>query len=147
MTKVLVVDENPINTELAIEILGIQGFIAEGAQNGTEVIKKIEKEIYDLILTEIGIPGMDGIEVRKIIKSKSQYKHVPVIALTAHAMKGDRERILGAGFDDYIPKPIDLHDFKKKMEKYRQYHEKVRIAQSVPLVNLPTASSCEASLC
>ncbi|MDP2841156.1 MAG: response regulator, partial [Candidatus Methanoperedens sp.] len=99
MTKALVVDGDQLNLELELEILDAAGFTAEGAQDGAEVIKKIDTEIYDLILTEIRLYGMDGIELRKIIKSKPVYKRVPVIALTAYAMKGDKERFLSAGFD------------------------------------------------
>lgn len=78
-----------------------------------------EKEVYDLILMDIALPQMDGVEVTKIIKSMPRYKNVPVIALTAYAMKGDRERFLEAGFEDYIAKPIEIDEFIKKIEKYK----------------------------
>lgn len=123
MTKALMVDGDQLNLELELEMLDAAGFTAEGAQDGEEVIKKIDTEIYDLILTEIRLYGMDGIELRKIIKSKPVYKRVPVIALTAYAMKGDKERFLSAGFDDYISKPIDVHDFMKRVEKYKNVPE------------------------
>ncbi len=77
MTKVLVVDGNPLNMELALEILGARGFTADGAMDGVEAIK-----------------------IRKLIKSKPLYKHVPVIALTACAMEGNKERLLAEGFND-----------------------------------------------
>lgn len=123
MTKALMVDGDQLNLELELEMLDAAGFTAEGAQDGAEVIKKIDTEIYDLILTEIRLYGMDGIELRKIIKSKPVYNRVPVIALTAYAMKGDKERFLSAGFDDYISKPIDVHDFMKRVEKYKNVPE------------------------
>jgi CheY-like chemotaxis protein len=68
---------------------------------------------------DIELPGMDGVAAAKEIKSKPAYKNTPVIALTAYAMKGDRERFLEAGFNDYISKPIDVDDFMRRMEKYR----------------------------
>lgn len=118
--KVLVVDSNHINMELTLEILNTMGFTAEGTENGKEAIKKAEKETYDLILTEIMLLGVNGFEMRKIIKSKPVNKRVPIIAITAQAMKGDKERFLGAGFDDYISKPLDVLDFMKRMEKYKK---------------------------
>lgn len=120
MTKVLVVDDTPSNKELVLEILNGEGFAAHGAQDGAEAIKMTEKELYDLILMDLRLPGTDGIEVTRAIKSNRAYKDVPVIALTAHAMKGDKERILNEGcFDDYMSKPIDLPEFINRMEKYR----------------------------
>jgi len=119
MTRALVVEDNPLNMELELELLKAKGFKAEGVVNGEEAIKKTEKGIYDLILMDIELPGMDGMAVTKIIKSKPHYKNVPVIAITAYAMKGDKERFLAAGFEDYIPKPIDVPDFIKRMDKYR----------------------------
>lgn len=117
--KVLVVEDDPLSMELVLEILKEQGLAAEGAGNGTEAIKKSEKEIFDLIIMDIALPGMDGVEVTKIIKSKPGYKSVPVIALTAYAMKGDRERFLKSGFDGYLSKPVDVPEFMKIIKKYK----------------------------
>ncbi len=120
MTKVLVVEDTPSNKELVLEILNGEGFVAHGAEDGTEAIKMTEKELYDLILMDLKLPGTDGIEVTRAIKRNRAYKNVPVVALTAHAMKGDKERILNEGcFDDYISKPIDMPEFIKRIEKYR----------------------------
>jgi len=120
MTKTLVVEDNPLNMELVIDILESIGFSAEGAEDGEEAIRKIEteKERFDLILLDIELPGMGGIEVLERIKKKEAYKNIPAVALTAYAMKGDEERFLATGFDDYIPKPLDVPDFIRKMEKY-----------------------------
>jgi len=116
MTKILVVEDNPINMELVIELLSTKGFTVHTAIDGEEAIRKIDKEVYDLIIMDIELPGKDGVEVTKIIKAK--YKHIPVIALTSYAMKGDKERFLSAGFDDYIAKPLDISEFHKKIWKY-----------------------------
>jgi CheY-like chemotaxis protein len=118
MTKVLLVEDDIFNAKLACEILKAQGFMVHRAKNGVEAIDMAEKEHYDLIIMDIGLPGIDGIEATRIIQSRLQYKDVPVIALTAYAMKGDKEKILEAGLDDYISKPIQVPDFMKKMEKY-----------------------------
>jgi len=118
LIKLLVVEDEPDNMKLVYEILNAQGFIVHGAKDGVEAINMAEKELYDLILMDLGLPDIDGIEVTRILKNKLQYKDVPVIALTAYAMKGDKERILASGLDDYISKPIDVSDFIKRMEKY-----------------------------
>ena len=88
------------------------------ADDGEKAIKMVEKSTYDLILMDIALPGIDGVETTKKIRSKTQFKNVPFIALTAFAMAGDKERLLNAGFNEYISKPLDVHEFIKKMEKY-----------------------------
>ncbi len=117
--KVLVVEDNRFNMELVAEILKAQGFSVDEAFDGAEAIKKTEKDIYDLIIMDLGLPDMNGFEITRIIKSKPQYEDVPVIAFTAYAMEGDRQRFLEAGFNDYMPKPIHMADFVKKLEKYK----------------------------
>jgi two-component system cell cycle response regulator DivK len=116
MTKILVVEDNPINMELVIELLSSKGFTVHTAIDGEEAIRKTEKEVYDLILMDIELPGKDGVEVTKIIKARS--KNTPIIALTSYAMKGDKERFLSAGFDDYISKPLDISRFITKLELF-----------------------------
>ncbi|MDD5474645.1 MAG: response regulator [Candidatus Methanoperedens sp.] len=115
MTKILVVEDDPLSMELTQEMLNSMGFTVHGAMDGKEAIKKVEKEYYDLILMDIGLPDVNGIEVTKIIKSIPRYKNVPVIALTVYAMKGEKEKILKSGLDDHISKPINVFDFKKKI--------------------------------
>jgi two-component system cell cycle response regulator DivK len=116
MSKVLVVEDNPLNMELVLEVLGVHGIKAHEAGDEEEAVIKAEKEDYDLILMDIELPKMDGVEATRIIKSKN--KNVPIIALTSYAMKGDKERFLAAGFDEYMSKPIEVSEFLKKLEKY-----------------------------
>jgi len=120
MTSVLVVEDNLPNMELVFEILKMQDFTPVGVVNGADAIEKTEKEIFDLILMDIGLPDMDGIEVTKKIRSRPSYKDVPVIALTSFAMKEDAERINMEGFNEYIQKPIEVTDFVQRLEKYRK---------------------------
>ena len=115
LKKVLVVEDNPINMELVMEILTVNGISAGEAVNGEEAIEMVEKETYDFVLMDIELPGMDGVDATKIIKSR--HKNLPILALTSYAMKGDRERFLAAGFDDYISKPIDVNNFIEKINK------------------------------
>jgi CheY-like chemotaxis protein len=120
MTQVLVVEDTPMNMELIIEILDGQGFEVDTADNGEKALKLAEKKLYDLILMDIELPGMDGTEVMRIIKTRPDYRNVPVLALTAFAMKGDKERLIGKGFNDYIPKPIDVPGLMEMLKKYRK---------------------------
>ncbi len=100
----------------------LTGFAAEGAMNGEDAVNKAKLETYDLIITDIGLPGMNGIEVAKRIKGKLGYKNTPVIALTAYATGGkvERERFLANGFADVVPKPLHVVDFMNRIEKYRK---------------------------
>ena len=118
MTKVLVVEDNPLNMELVIEILLGRGFTVHEAYDGEEAIKKAESDDYDLILMDIELPGLDGVEVTKILKTRNE--KIPVVALTSYAMKGDRDRFMNAGFDEYLSKPLDISDFLNRLEKYKK---------------------------
>ena len=113
--KALIVEDNPINMELVSEILTSNGISVDEAVNGEEAIKMVENETYDVVLMDIELPGIDGVDATKIIKSK--HKNLPILALTSYAMKGDRERFIAAGFDDYISKPIDINSFIEKINK------------------------------
>ena len=118
MKEVLVVEDDIMNLKLICEILKAEGYTVHYAMNGVEAIDMAQKMLYDLILMDIQLPSMDGIEATRIIKNMPNYKKVPIIALTAYAMGGDKERFLGAGLDDYISKPLDISDFIKKVNKY-----------------------------
>ncbi|MBU4221337.1 MAG: response regulator [Euryarchaeota archaeon] len=115
MKKALVVEDNPINMELVMEILTANGFSADEAVNGEEAVARVEKKAYDIVLMDIELPGMDGVEATRLIKKR--HIDIPVIALTSYAMKGDRDRFLAAGFDGYISKPLDVTDFIDKLNK------------------------------
>jgi two-component system sensor histidine kinase/response regulator len=119
MKKVLVVEDDDINMQLVCEILNAKGFKTEAASDGLEAIRMTENKLYDFILMDIELPGIDGIEATRIIKNNIKYKDVPIIALTAYAMRGDKARIIDAGLDDYISKPLDVSDFINRIERYR----------------------------
>lgn len=121
MTKALVVEDNPLNMELLVEMLTACGFKAETAMNGEEAVKKAEKEVYDLIVMDIELSGMDGVAATRIIKNKPGYESTPAIAITAYAMKGDRERFLAEWFNEYIPKPVNIAEFMKILKKYEGF--------------------------
>jgi CheY-like chemotaxis protein/HPt (histidine-containing phosphotransfer) domain-containing protein len=106
--RILLAEDNMINQELALAILEKVGYRADGVANGKEVLSALGKVPYDLILMDVQMPEMDGFEATGAIRRKEREsgKHIPIIAMTAHAMKGDRERCLEAGMDDYLTKPI-----------------------------------------
>src|SRR5215471_15495073 len=107
--RVLVAEDNEINQELAVNLLQKMGHTAVLADNGEAALAAWEREPFDLILMDVQMPDLDGFAVTQAIRTKetATNAHVPIIALTAHAMKGDRERCLTAGMDAYVSKPID----------------------------------------
>jgi two-component system, cell cycle response regulator DivK len=107
MTKptIAVVEDNADNRLLLTAILGARYHIVEYAA-GPEALEGFARALPDLVLLDISLPGMDGTEILREIRRDGRMRHLPVIALTAHAMEGDREKYLDAGFNDYITKPI-----------------------------------------
>jgi two-component system sensor histidine kinase/response regulator len=107
--RILVVEDNLINQKLAVKILEKQGYTATVAANGKEALNLLKKDRFDLVLMDVQMPVLDGlattVEIRK--KEKIDGGHIPIVAMTAHAMDGDRERFLGIGMDGYLSKPID----------------------------------------
>ena len=116
--KVLVVEDNPMNQILAREILTANGYDVVEASTGSDAIKKVMAERPDIILMDLNLPEMDGITATRILKSDDNHRNIPVIALTASAMKGEVERILAEGFDGYISKPIEMKKFIKDISSY-----------------------------
>lgn len=108
---ILVVEDNPLNLELVSDILGASGFLVRPTDTAEDALRAARCETIDLILMDIGLPGMDGLEAIRLLKSDPRTREVPVVALTAHAMRGDRERALEAGSAGYIAKPIDTRTF------------------------------------
>jgi len=106
--RILIADDSVINQKVALRILENNSYSADVVDNGKKVLEKIENNPYDLILMDLQMPEMDGIEATKSIRQKEKLtgKYTPIIAMTAYAMKGDRENCLLAGMDDYISKPI-----------------------------------------
>ncbi len=108
--KILYVEDNPQNMRLVRKMLSIGGHDMLEALNGKTGIETAEAEIPDLILMDINLPDIDGMEVSRYLKSNPRLAHIPIIALTANAMFGDRERFLAAGCDGYLAKPISKNE-------------------------------------
>jgi PAS domain S-box-containing protein len=124
--KVLLVEDNEINQKVAIAILSKMNINPDIAQNGAEAVRILESKIYDLILMDIQMPVMDGLEATKIIRDKNSKvinHNIPIIAMTAHALKGDREKCIAAGMDNYVSKPVkpkDLSDaISRQLSEYK----------------------------
>jgi two-component system, cell cycle response regulator DivK len=111
MAKILVVEDNPANMKLAIFILASAGHAVLSATDAEAGLTLARSERPDLILMDIQLPGMDGLQAIAHLKQHETTRSIPVIALTALAMKGDEERILAAGCDGYIGKPIHYRQF------------------------------------
>ena len=104
--KILVVDDTEFNRDLIVQLLE-EDYDIVIAENGEQAVQKTESERPDLILMDLGMPVMDGWEATRKIKANDAVKHIPVIAVTSHAMAGDEIDARKAGCDDYLPKPID----------------------------------------
>ncbi len=105
--RLLLAEDNPVNRKLALRILEKSGYRTDAVENGKEAFDAVMSQPYDLVLMDVQMPEMDGLTATQQIRSSnSAMKQVPIVAMTAHAMKGDRERCLSAGMDDYIAKPI-----------------------------------------
>ena len=111
--KVLLVEDNYMNKVLVREILTLNGYDIVEAKSGTEALVKVSTDRPDLILMDLHLPEMDGITATRIIKSDERNRSIPVLALTASAMKGEEDKILNKGFDGYVAKPIEV---KKLLE-------------------------------
>lgn len=120
--KILVVEDNQDNREMVVKVLKFNGYEVVEAVDGEEAIKKARAENPDLILLDIYLPKMDGYEAAKRLKGDSDLRHIPIIALTAHAMKGNREEALAVGCDGYIPKPINVRELPKQIERFLKTH-------------------------
>lgn len=118
MKRILYVEDNFQNKRLIRKILTAKGFEVLEADNGESGVEMAIQEVPDLILMDISIPGIDGIEATRLIKDHSSTTHIPVVALTANAMRGDRERFLAAGCDDYLPKPISTPDLLRVIHAF-----------------------------
>ena len=114
---VLVVEDDPKNLKLVRDLLRVSGYETLEATDGKQAVELAKDNKPNLILMDIQIPVMDGLEATGLLKNDDKTKNIPVVALTASVMNGDEERILKAGCDGYISKPIDIEVFLKKVSE------------------------------
>ena len=116
MAKILIVEDNDMNWDMLSRRLERRGYAVVRAVDGKESLTLARSETPDLVLMDMSLPVMDGWEATRLLKAEPATRAIPVIALTAHAMADDRERVLAAGCDDYETKPIELPRLLTKIE-------------------------------
>ena len=117
MAKILIIEDSPDNMKLFRALLTVRGHEVTGLAGGEGLLETIDGSVPDLVLMDIQLPGRDGFALLREIRG-SAHAALRVLALTAHAMSGDRERALEAGFDGYISKPVDAAALRREMERH-----------------------------
>ncbi len=118
---ILYVEDNLDNRLLVKRILQAEGYVFYGAGNAIDGLNLAREYHPDLILVDINMPEVDGLEMTRELKADQSFAHTPVIAITANVMRGDRERTLSAGCDGYIQKPIDVDQFPRQIVRFLQH--------------------------
>jgi two-component system CheB/CheR fusion protein len=132
--RVLVADDQNINRKILIKLLTKWNHIVETAEDGSEAVEKWKNDHFDIILMDVEMPGMDGIEATRSIREaeKDGGCHTPIIALTAHAFINDRDRLLTQGFDGYVSKPMDIHALLAEIRRCLQMPAEYTTTPSAP---------------
>jgi two-component system sensor histidine kinase/response regulator len=120
LERILLAEDNIVNQRLAMRLLEKAGYRVTVANNGREALEELEREPFDLVVMDVQMPEMDGLEATAAIRSREKIsgRHIPIIAMTAHALKGDEERCLQAGMDAYIAKPIRSAELLELVERH-----------------------------
>jgi two-component system, cell cycle response regulator DivK len=121
--RILIVDDNPINLKLAADVLAMAGYDVERAVDAEHAQALLKRNVPDLILMDIALPGMDGLTLTRKLKADDNLKQVQVVAMTAFAMKGDEQKALDAGCDGYITKPIDTRKLAEQVGAFLRRNE------------------------
>jgi len=117
MTKILIAEDNAVNRELLRELLEMRGYTVVEACDGDEALRMIEQTQPDILLLDIGMPVLDGFAVVRKIRENPRLASLPVVAVTAYAMQGDREKILNSKFDGYLSKPVNVRSLAEELER------------------------------
>jgi CheY-like chemotaxis protein len=117
MKTVLIAEDNPVNRELLRELLEIRGYAVIETSNGQEALEQLQKVQPDILLLDLNMPVLDGFGAIERIRKDPGFSGLPVLAVTAYAMRGDREKILSAGFDGYLSKPIDPIFLQQELQR------------------------------
>jgi CheY-like chemotaxis protein len=117
MSKILMAEDNAVNRELLRELLESRGHTVSEACDGQEALDMVESEKPDALLLDIGMPVLDGFAVVRKIRENPRFASLPVVAVTAYAMQGDREKILNSKFDGYLSKPVNAHSLDEELRR------------------------------
>lgn len=128
--RILIVEDNPANLELMAYLLTAFGHTVLVTDDGVQAPEIAQRERPDLVICDLHMPGMDGFAVARILKSDSATRSIPLIAVTASAMVGDRDKVLAAGFDAYIAKPIDPEAFVPQIDQFLPVEKRSRPPQA-----------------
>ncbi|MEB3330260.1 MAG: response regulator [Candidatus Sericytochromatia bacterium] len=120
MTTILLVEDVEDNRDLARLLLEMEGYEVVEAHNGQQAVAAVQARAFDLVLMDLSLPEMDGWEATRVVQGLPDRGSVPIVALTAHAMSGDRERVMAAGFSGYMSKPIDVGTFASQVRGFLQ---------------------------
>ena len=116
--QILIIEDNVKNLKLVRDVLQFHGYSTLEAETGEAGVALARERLPALILMDVQLPGMDGRAALKTLKADATTRHIPIIALTAFAMKGDKESLRTEGFDDYMAKPVDIKELPKLVERY-----------------------------
>lgn len=131
--KILLVEDNSINQQVATELLELAGLVVTVANNGKEAVQAVNASEFDLVLMDIQMPEMDGHEATQIIRKESRFDSLPIVALTAHALVGEREKCLNVGMNDYLSKPIKTKDlYRVLIELIKPGERRVSVGKESP---------------
>jgi CheY-like chemotaxis protein len=120
--RIFIVDDHPVNLKLASSVLEMEGYVVETAVDAEQAQEMLKHTTPALILMDIALPGMDGLTLTRMLKADERLKHVPVVAMTAFAMKGDEQKALDAGCEGYITKPIDTRKLPEQVKAFLQWN-------------------------
>jgi CheY-like chemotaxis protein len=139
--KILIVDDNSTNLKLVSDLLEFEGYDILKAVDAEEAQELLARVLPVLILMDIALPGMDGLTLTRLLKANERTRHIPIVALTAFAMKGDEEKAFDAGCDGYVTKPIDTRKFPAQVAAFQakslgEKSEQLPINQAKPLTPL-----------
>ena len=116
--QVLVVEDNERNMKLFRDVLAASGYRTLEAKTGCEAVELVRRHRPQVVLLDVQLPDIDGVEVLRTIRTDARTAFLPIVAITAQAMDGDRERFLSAGFDEYLPKPVDVRELLDVVRRY-----------------------------